>query len=476
MTIAGREVELKIFQRLLDSSNSEFLAVYGRRRIGKTYLIRQFFQSNMFFEASGLHEKSIQQQLENFWFALKEQNPKKDLFLPKTWLQAFAELKHQIITSKKKGKKVIFLDEIAWFDTSKSGFLAALDNFWNQFCSKRNDIILVICGSAASWIINKVVNNKGGLHNRITCQIQLMPFSLYETKQFLELLKVKLTPKDIATLYMSVGGVPFYLKDVKPGQSVAQILDQTYFQPQATLKNEFDNLYAALFKNSETHVAIIKALASKNKGLTRTELLEITKLNSGGGVSKSLEELVLCGFVKMIYPIDKKKEDFLYRLVDEYSIFYFKFVADGKQNSNWLQMANTQTYKVWTGFAFENLCFKHVGLMKKALGISGIITNEYSWVFKGDKLQQGAQIDFIIDRNDNCINILELKFYDTPFEITKKYADDLAQKIHLFKSKNKTRKNIFTTLVAANGAIKNEYYLSTITNELSLENLFEINT
>lgn len=472
MVVAGREEEIKIFQRLIDSENSEFLAVYGRRRIGKTYLIRQFYQSQLFFEASGLHEKSMPKQLENFYLALKETSPKKNLDQPETWLQAFTLLKNQISNSRKKEKKVIFLDEIAWFETPKSGFLSALDNFWNQFCSKRNDIILVICGSAASWIINKVINNKGGLHNRITCQVQLMPFTLRETKQFLELSKVKLTLKDIVTLYMSVGGVPFYLKDIQPGQSVAQILDKLYFQPQATLKNEFDNLYSALFNNSEIHIAIIKALASKNKGLTRSELLKITKLNSGGGVSKALEELVLCGFVKISYPIDKKKEDFMYRLVDEYSIFYFKFLVNEKRNTNWLQVSNSQPYKIWTGYAFENICFKHVEMIKKSLGINGIISTEYSWIYKGNQTESGTQIDFIIDRNDNCITILELKFYDTQFELTKKYADELAQKINIFKTKTKTKKNVFITLVTANGVKKNEYFLSSITNELLIDDFF----
>ena len=472
MIVAGREDEIKILRNLLNKKGSEFLAVYGRRRIGKTYLIRQVYEKSIVFEASGLHEKEMAQQLESFWLALFDVNTTEKPTIPKTWLQAFSLLKIYLNNLETKKKKVVFLDEIAWFETPKSGFLAALDNFWNSYCSKRNDIILVICGSAASWIIDKVINNKGGLHNRITAHIQLMPFTLKETKQFLELSNVKLTLKDLATLYMSVGGVPFYLKDIKSGQSVPQILDELFFKPQALLKNEFGNLYASLFKNSDLHISIIKALATKSKGLTRKELLVDTKLTSGGGFSKLLDELVACGFIKIIYPINKTKEDFLYRLVDEYSIFYFKFLQNNKVNSSWLQISNTQSYKTWCGYAFENLSFKHILNIKKALGINGIISNEYSWIDKGNTPEKGAQIDFIIDRNDNCITILELKFYDTVFEITKNYAEELQHKVTLFKKKTKTNKNVFITMLTANGVKNNEYYLSVITNELNLSDLF----
>jgi uncharacterized protein len=472
MVVAGREEEISIMQNLLEKDHSEFLAMYGRRRIGKTYLIRQVFEKQMIFEASGIHEKEMSQQLEHFWMMLIERISDEKPPVPQTWLQAFALLKKYIKSLGTRKKKVIFLDEIAWFETPKSGFVAALDNFWNLFCSKRKDIVLVICGSSASWIIDKVINNRGGLHNRITSHIQLMPFTLHETKSFLELLKVKLTLKDIATLYMSVGGVPYYLKDIKPGQSVPQILDNLFFKPNAILKNEFQNLYASLFKNSDLHVTIIKALATKTKGLTRNELLTETKLASGGGFTKLLDELTVCGFIKIIYPIDKTKEGFLYRLVDEYSIFYYKFLTNKKANSSWLQLSSAQSYKIWTGYAFENLCFKHVWNIKKALGINGVISNEYSWIYKGTENENGVQIDFIIDRNDNCINILELKFYDAVFEISKKQADDIHHKVTLFKEKTKSRKNVFTTLLTANGAKKNEYYLSVITNELKIEDLF----
>jgi uncharacterized protein len=473
MKIAGRKDEIKILLETIQKDNSEFLAVYGRRRIGKTYLIREVYKEQIVFECSGLHQKDFSQQLENFWLTLIETSPKEKPPLPQTWLQAFSLLKSYIKNLENTQKKVIFLDEIAWFETQKSGFLAALDNFWNQFCSKRDDIVLVICGSAASWIINKIINDTGGLHNRITRRIQLMPFTLKETKEYLEMNNVRLVDKDIVQLYMSVGGIPFYLKDIESGQSIAQILDSLFFSSQATLKNEFPNLYASLFKNSEVHVSIIQALAKKNKGLTRQEIIEVTGIKSGGGLTTSLQELIECGFVKIILPINKTKEDSLYRLVDEYSIFYYKFLENSKTNSSWLQFSNKPVYKIWTGYAFENLCFKHIYQIKKGLGINGIISNEYSWIQKGTREEKGTQIDFIIDRDDNCVNLLELKFYDSVFEITKSYAEQLREKVSIFRDRNQMKKNIFVTLVTAKGAKKNEYYLSVITNELSIDTLFE---
>ena len=292
MKIAGRVAEIASLQSILTEEEAAFVAVYGRRRIGKTYLIRQVYEKEIIFECSGVNQKDMAHQLENFWRTLHECQPNTPLSTPpKTWIEAFFQLRTYVNSLGNTQKKVIFLDEIPWFETPRSGFLAALDIFWNQFCSKRSDIILVICGSAASWIIEKVINDRGGLHNRITNRIQLMPFSLGETRAFFELNKVKIEPKDIAQIYMCVGGVPFYLKDIKAGYSVPQILDQLFFAEQARLKNEFQNLYASLFSNNALHEKVVKALASKNKGLTRNEIIKTAGVKSGGGLSIVLEGL-----------------------------------------------------------------------------------------------------------------------------------------------------------------------------------------
>ena len=473
MEIIGREHEKNILDKLVHDNESHFLAMYGRRRIGKTYLIRQYFAKQMIFEVSGLNEKDRDQQLENFWLTQYDfEKIKRDK--PTTWLQAFHNLKEYILSIKGNKKKVIFLDEIAWFETPKSGFLAALDKFWNQFCSKRSDIVLVICGSAASWIIKKVVNNKGGLHNRLTCQIQLQAFDIQETKKYLVKQGIKLVDSDLVKLYMCIGGIPYYLRYFEKGTSVDQFINQLFFTENMHLKNEFANLYASLFKNHEYHVSVVKALASKNKGLTRNEILKATKLSSGGGFTEVLNELIVCGFVKEIMPIGFKKEEVLYRLMDEFTIFHFKFLATLKKKSNWLQFANSQEVKIWQGYSFENFVLKHIHLVKKQLGISGILSNEYSWFFKGTSNDKGAQIDFVIDRSDNCINIIEVKFYNAAFEITKDYHKTLLNKKELFIEKTKTKKNVFITMVTLNDVKINEYYLSVIANQCNFNQILNL--
>ena len=473
MKIAGRQVEVALLQSLLKKEESAFVAMYGRRRIGKTYLIRQVFENEIVFECSGVLGKNMPQQLENFWRSLNETNPQAQPPLPpKTWLAAFFQLREYLNTQKQHTKKVIFLDEIPWFETPRSGFLAALDNFWNQYCTKRTDIILVICGSAASWIIDKVINNKGGLHNRLTNQILLMPFTLAETKTFLKMKNVQLTLKDIVQIYMCVGGVPYYLKDIKAGDAVPQILDQLFYNKQAILKNEFQNLYAALFKNNIFHEKIVEALATKNKGLTRNEIIDATGIKGGGGLTIVLEELTQCGFIMPIYPIKKAKEDCLYRLMDEYTLFYFKFLKAGKTKNSWSQLTQSQTYKVWSGYAFENLCFKHTFQIKMALGISGTVTNEYSYAVKAKENKQGIQIDMIIDRADNCVNIIEAKFYNTEYEVSEAYAWQLLNKVTIFQEQTRMKKNVFVTLLTVFGAKKNKYYLTAVTNQLLIDDLF----
>ena len=473
MKIAGRKEEIALLQSILEEEESSFLAVYGRRRVGKTYLIRQVYENDIVFDCSGVLEDDMSQQLESFWRTLLRMNPQTQPSLPpKTWIEAFFQLRDYLDNLKSDKKKVVFLDEIPWFETQRSGFLSALDNFWNMYCTKRTDIILVICGSAASWIIDRVINSRGGLHNRLTHRLLLKPFTLGETKAFFELKNIKLRLKDIAEIYMCLGGIPFYLKDIKAGFSVPQVLDQLFFGDGAKLKDEFQNLYAALFKNHAVHEKVVTALASKNKGLTRTEVIQTSGIQSSGELSTVLEELVQCGFVRQIFPIMKTKEDSLYRLIDEYSLFYFKFLVDDTTTSSWAQIVQNPVYKIWSGYAFENLCFKHTFQIKKAMGFHGIITNEYSYVSKGNADQEGMQIDMIIDRADNCVNILEVKFHNTEYEVSESYGRQLLHKATIFQERTRLKKNVFITMLTVFGVKKNEHYLTAVTNQLLIDDLF----
>jgi uncharacterized protein len=472
--IAGRKREIALMQGLLTKPRSAFVAMYGRRRIGKTFLIRELYADLIKFECSGLHNRSTAFQLEHFYNTLQETGAFQsgEVPQPKTWLQAFSLLKSYINSLPPGDKKVIFLDEISWFDTPRSGFLATLDSFWNQYCTKRDDIILVICGSAASWIIQKVVNDRGGLHNRITQHIPLQPFTLHETRAYLHQQGITLTNRDVLMLYMCVGGVPFYLNDLTAGHSVPQILDSLFFGTGARLRNEFRNLYAALFKNYEIHEKVVAALATKNKGLTRSDIIAASGIASGGGLTTVLEELIACGFVQRVLPMGKKHDDALFRLIDEFTLFYYQFIRHAPEQTSWSQVCATQSWHICCGFAFESICLKHIAQIKQALGISGIITNTHAWQSRGTKTEKGVQIDMLIDRADNCINIIEAKYQTASFDMTQSTAAQLSEKVQGFIQQTKTKKNVFVTLISVSGAKRNEHFLSVVTNEIDVEALF----
>ncbi len=466
--LIGRREEIKLLHNALKSNYSELIAVYGRRRVGKTFLIREVYKKEIVFSFSGLFQANLKTQLQNFHFLLSK-NIKKTT-KPKSWLEAFYQLEAFLDKKKSKKKKVIFIDEFPWLDSRKSNFLTAFDNFWNNYASKRNDLVVVICGSAASYMIKHILKNTGGLHNRITNKIHLKPFNLYETALLLKANRVKLSKYDILQLYMCMGGIPHYLQRVLPGESVVTIIDRLCFEKDGFLRSEFEAIFFSLFIKAENHIAIVKVLAKVRKGLTRAEILKKTKLKSGGTFSKTLNELTESGFIHYYLPY-KGTKDSLYRLTDEYSMFYLKFIQTNiSGKGTWQTMYNQNSYKIWSGFSFETICMKHIKQIKQSLGISGILATTGSWIEKNKK--QGAQIDLLIDRNDNAINLCEIKFYNSAFTITKSYAENLRKKKQIFLEKTKTTKSIFITFITIFGLHINQYSLENVQNEVVMLDLF----
>lgn len=475
--IVGRENEIKILQRLLQSKEPELLAIYGRRRIGKTFLIRSCYRKNMTFSCIGQPNGKTRDQLANFTAQLNHHFPnRRTLLVPSTWQEAFVRLRENIDTLEGDGKKVLFFDELPWLDTHKSRFLSAFGYFWNSFASTRTDMLVVICGSAASWIIDKVVNNKGGLHNRITQRIRLLPFTLHETQVYLRQRNINLDPYQTIQLYMVMGGVPAYLTAIERGLSAEQNITKCCFTKDGILVHEFENLYAALFNNPNNHIEIIRALSRKNKGLTRSEILATGKLLTGGTLTTVLNELEESGFIEKTYPFGKKEKDSLFRLTDEYSLFYLRFMDKRNdqisKNTDWPGFAQSQLYSAWCGYAFENICIKHITQIKKALQIGGVHTSVSSWVHQGSEKSPGAQIDLLIDRADNCINICEMKFSTTPFLIEKKYAESLLNKVQAFHQATNTKKTLFLTFVTTYGLVDNDYKTQRVDAEVTMNALF----
>jgi AAA+ ATPase superfamily predicted ATPase len=466
--IVGRKSEQLVLKEAMHNDKSELIVVYGRRRIGKTFLIREFFKQQLIFEVTGLHGGHLKDQLANFSKEVNKRNQRLATNSVKSWLEAFTHLEEYVDTLKNERKKVIFIDEFPWMATPKSGFLMAFENFWNTYCSKRDDLIVVICGSAASYMVQKIINNKGGLHNRITRKIRLLPFNLLETELFLKKKKIVYTRYDIIQIYMALGGVPHYLENLQRGESVQQALDRLCFSRHGLLNDEFDRLFVSLFDDSERHLKIIKTLTKTNTGLTRNELIEQSNLPSGGDFSLKLEELVESGFVTEYPYYRNKKQRSLFRLSDEYTKFYLKFIDQNRKGGDgtWQRLGNTQSFKSWSGFAFETLCLKHIHAVKRTLRIDAIYSTSSSW------FNAQTQIDVLIDRDDNVINLCELKFYNAPFIINKSYYLDLKKKIDEFKRETNTRKSIFLTMITTYGVQENQYSKELMQNNLDMNALF----
>jgi uncharacterized protein len=472
----GRAKEREVLLEVLQSRESEMVAVIGRRRVGKTFLVRQVYADAIDLEITGIQNATMKEQIQSFTLNLKktfEWYPFDKT--PKSWLEAFFLLANCLDSYEKDGKRIVFLDELPWFSTHKSGFITALGWFWNSWATRRNDVVLVICGSAASWMIQKIVNDTGGLHNRITKRIFMMPFDLQETEVFLKSRNINFERYHIIQLYMALGGIPHYLKEVKAGKTAAQNIEAICLHPSGLLFKEFDRLYPALFEFSENHIAIIRALASVNKGLNRREIMEITGLLDGGGTSRFIEELKQSGFISVYYPFEAQKKEFYYRLTDEYSLFYLKFMEnqDNFGEDAWIKLSETQAYKVWSGYAFENICLKHTAQIKKALGISGVYSQNSNYYKKATKTENGIQIDLLIDRNDKVINLCELKFYHDTWRLTEKHRAAIVDKVALFKSLTKTKKQVFFTVISTFGIQPNEQSIGAVDNAFSMDILFE---
>jgi len=468
--LIGRKKELKKLQAYLKSHKSEFVAVYGRRRVGKTFLIRKAYNNQFVFQLTGAANVARKQQLIEFYNGLIKYSTDIDWMpaLPSDWFEAFRQLEALLEQLPNNEKKVIFLDELPWLDTHNSKFLSGLEYFWNSWASARDDIVLIVCGSAASWMINQLLKNRGGLHNRITDRIKLAPFTLSETEVFLEARNAGYNRYQTLLLYMVFGGIPFYLDFIKAEKSAMQNINDLCFHPDAPFRLEYDNLYASLFKKHERHIAIIEALATKGKGLSRNEIIKNTKLSDGGGLTRILKELEESNFIRRYKAFGKKKYEGMYQLIDCYSLFYLRFIknTDEEEENFWLNHLDTPTFFNWAGYAFEMVCLHHLPQIKKALGISGVQTSTSTWQ------SPNAQIDLVIDRKDQVINLFEMKFSINEYAIDKNYDRNLRNKLANFRQITGTKKALFLTFLTTYG-IKHNKYSGLVRNNLDMDIFFE---
>lgn len=472
--LSGRTSERARLERLLNSPRPEFLAIYGRRRVGKTFLIRQFFagKANV-FEVSGRYNGTTADNLQVFADAMADAfHGGAKLAVPGSWHEAFRALERELERQRSRQKWVLFLDELPWLATHKSGCLEELEHFWNSWCSKRPNIVLIVCGSAASWMLRHVVHGHGGLHNRLTETIRLLPFTVAEAHQLLEDRGVRLTRHQMVELYMVTGGVPHYLDKVPRGLSVAQIVDELCFAPDGPLVRELDHLFASLFADDELYRRIVAQLARTKRGLTRDELLDAVGATSGGGINRVLANLEEAGFIQTVIPFGRTQRDRFYRLIDELSIFHFQWIEGHRRRKrgDWTSIRGTPRWTTWAGLAFEALCTKHVAEIERALGISGVRTEASSWLHRSVTPDaDGAQIDLLIDRADEVISVCELKHTVTPFVITKAYAESLRRKLAVFQRETRTRKSLQLVLVTTAGVLANAHARDLVDREVTID-------
>ena len=473
MQLVGRRNEIKNLEWDFQKSESQFIAIYGRRRIGKTYLVREMFADRFTFMHAGLRGGDKRTQLEAFRSSLVRYGLGKCPKL-KSWPQAFDKL-DRLIAAAPPGRKVVFIDELPWMDTPRSGLLIGLESFWNARISARpeKDVFLVVCGSASSWIVKNLLDDTGGLYGRLTDRIWLRPFTLAECEKYADRLGLSLSRQEMCEAYMIFGGVPYYWNLLRPDMSLAQNIDTLFFSEHGALRDEFKFLYASLFRNAGEHVAIVEALSRKKSGMTREEIASVAEQKMGGNFKTRLEELEQCDFIRRYLPPDRKNRGAVFQLIDNFTLFHYAFasVRGERDEHRWTNSQRTPQLAAWRGLAFERVCLQHVEQIKAALGIAGVRTSAYSWRARADGVGRGAQIDLVLDRDDGVVNLCEIKYSATPYEIDADEADRLKHRKELFMRETGTRKTCRTTLITSCG-LKAGKYRWTAEMELSLDDLF----
>ncbi|HEX2688300.1 MAG TPA: ATP-binding protein [Kofleriaceae bacterium] len=473
MSLAGRARERAIFTQVMTSTEAELVAVYGRRRVGKTYLIRELLDDAICFEMTGTYGASVRDQLANFAAALAVtrgvvREP------PSSWRAAFEQLM-AALKGRSTRKRVVFFDELPWLSSRRSGFLPAFEHFWNSWAVKQPDLVVVVCGSAAAWMIQQLLGARGGLHNRVTRRIRLSPFTLSETEQYFASRSMNLGRYQILELYAALGGVPYYLKQVERGDSAGVAIDRTCFAHDGALRDEFAKLYASLFEHSERHVRVVRALGAKPRGVARNELIAAAGLTSGGGASRVLDELEESGFLLRTPALGRPVKDAVIRLIDEYSLFYLRWIERhrGSADHVWINKRGSPAWRAWSGYAFEGICIKHIAPLKRALGIEAVETTESAWHHRPtDRDDRGAQVDLVIDRRDASTNLCEMKFSDGPFTIDRHYAAELRNKRDTFRRVTGSRKTLLVTMITTHGLRNNQYARELVDKSLTMDALF----
>lgn len=478
-TIIGRKAEIEELEGRYGSGHSEFIAVYGRRRIGKTFLIKQVFKERITFQHTGVspvdkeeERNQLKTQLESFYYSLLNHGL-EGVSMPRTWMEAFFDLEQLLTQIDDGSRQLIFLDELPWMDTPKSGFLPAFESFWNGWCSGKDNMMLVVCGSATSWVLRNITKSRGGLYGRLTDEIKLSPFSLRECEEYFESAGIGLSRYDITQAYMVFGGIPYYLSYFRKGLSLERNVDNILFGRKPRLQDEFNRLFGAIFKNAGDCKKIVRLLASRHSGFTREEIARETGMPFGGGLTNTLKSLEESDFIQKYHPYGESKKTPRYKLVDDFCLFWLKYVEKNPKDGTF--MADNMASDImssWNGVAFEEVCWQHIGQIKRALQIGGVKTSLSAWCVKGHDGKEGVQIDMLIFRKDNVVNLCEMKFSSVPFIIDKDEDMRLRKRIEALKASLSPRQTVHLTMITTFGVTSGKHS-GIVQKEVTLDDLFQ---
>ena len=370
---------------------------------------------------------------------------------PKSWMEAFFQLT-QLLQKLDNGQRmVIFFDELPWMDTPRSRFLPAFESFWNGWCNGHDNVMLVVCGSATSWMLSNLSRSKGGLYGRLTDEIKVSPFTLKECEEYFDHENIELSRYDIVQSYMVFGGIPYYLSCFRKGYSFERNADMILFGSKPRLKDEFNRLFKAIFTNAEDCKQIIRLLATRNYGFTREEIATSTGLPLGGGLSDTLTALAESDFIMRYSPYGKGAGEY-YKLIDCFCLFWLKYVEPNQNDAAYINDNFTSSImKGWRGVAFEQVCWQHVAQIKRALEIGGVKTSLSAWNLPGNEDNAGAQVDLLIMRADNIVNLCEMKFYSSEYSIDKDEESKLLHRVEMLKETLSDKQRVHLTLITTFG-------------------------
>jgi len=451
----GRDKECRVLRQLADGREAELVVVYGRRRVGKTYLVNEAFPDGFFFQYTGAAGLTAAEQRREFAKALRAHGWPGEAPLA-NWFDAFDGLRSLVEQSGRRDRLVVFLDEMPWMDNRKSDFVPALEHFWNGWAAAQKNIMLILCGSAASWITKKVFQNTGGLYNRTTRQIRLLPFTLAESHALAQSRGLLMNLHDLVESYMVFGGIPYYLRLLDRSRSLAQNVDELCFAEAAPLRGEFERLFGSLFSTPERHVEVVEAIAQQRQGVDRERIAARIGFGNGGNLTRVLAELEASGFIRRYQPFGRAKNGGLYQLTDPFTAFHLDFIRRIDNPRYWSSFTDNARHRAWSGYAFEQVCLAHTDQIRRALGVGSVLSDVSAWRSR-DRSAPGGQVDLVIDRNDQVINLCEMKYAAEPYGVDK--AEDLAlrNKVAAFRAETRTRKALHLTLVTTYGLRPGRY-------------------